>query len=521
VSASLPWIVDAFAGLNVLVVGESMLDCYVQGYTSRLCPEAPVPIVDFASRLELPGGAANAAFNAICLGAGVSFLSVVGDDPDGRELVRGLRERGVDPAHILVQPGRRTLSKQRILAGSQLLVRVDQGDTGPISLDLEERLTDRLESLWRRCDAAVVSDYGYGILTPRVIARLCELQAESSRVLVVDSKRLTLYREAKPTAVKPNCGEALRLLGDAGPTSPSGRVEWMAAQGSRILEISGARIASVTLDSEGALVFERDRPPYRTFAKAERQTRVAGAGDTFAATMALALAAGAEVPAAADLASAASAVVVGKDGTATCCAAELRERVSPAGKSLAGRGEVAVCVEAHRRRGRRVVFTNGCFDILHRGHISYLSRAKALGDVLIVGVNSDEGIRRLKGPTRPINALEDRLQVLSALSCVDHVVPFDEDTPHELIRIVRPDTFVKGGDYTRATLPEGSLVEELGGTVEILPFLADRSTTDIIARIRRAYGEMDGGAPGVTSVLGNAVGPWADQAHVLSGGSGT
>ena len=187
---------------------------------------------------------------------------------------------------------------------------------------------------------------------------------------------------------------------------------------------------------------------------------------------------------------------------------------------MAERGEVAACVEAHRRRGRRVVFTNGCFDILHRGHISYLSRAKSLGDVLIVGVNSDEGIRRLKGPTRPINALEDRLQVLSALSCVDHVVPFDEDTPHELIQVVRPETFVKGGDYTRATLPEASLVEELGGRVEILPFLADRSTTDIIARIRRAYGEMDGEAPGATSVLGNAVGRWADHAHVVSGGNG-
>jgi D-beta-D-heptose 7-phosphate kinase/D-beta-D-heptose 1-phosphate adenosyltransferase len=236
--------------------------------------------------------------------------------------------------------------------------------------------------------------------------------------------------------------------------------------------------------------------------------------------MALALAAGAEAPAAADLASAASAVVVGKDGTATCCAPELRERVSPAGKSLAGRDELADCVAAHRRQGRRLVFTNGCFDILHRGHISYLSRAKALGDVLIVGVNSDEGIRRLKGPSRPIIALEDRLQVLSALSCVDHVVPFDEDTPHELIRVVRPDTFVKGGDYSRATLPEAGLVEEFGGTVEILSFLADRSTTDIIARVRRAYGEMDGGAPGAASVLGDAAGRWAGHAHALGGGNG-
>jgi D-beta-D-heptose 7-phosphate kinase/D-beta-D-heptose 1-phosphate adenosyltransferase len=170
---------------------------------------------------------------------------------------------------------------------------------------------------------------------------------------------------------------------------------------------------------------------------------------------------------------------------------------------LGGAGELAACLESHRRQARRIVFTNGCFDILHRGHVSYLSRAKALGDVLIVGVNSDAGIRRLKGPSRPINALDDRLQVLSALSCVDHVVPFDEDTPHELIRVVRPDVFVKGGDYTRATLPEATLVERLGGTVEILPFMADRSTTDIIARIRRAYGEAEDAGPGDPSSVGN------------------
>jgi rfaE bifunctional protein nucleotidyltransferase chain/domain len=322
-----------------------------------------------------------------------------------------------------------------------------------VAPEIEERLIDRLDGLWDRCDAAIVSDYGYGVLTLGVIARLAELQAEAPRVLVVDSKQSALYRDAGPTAIKPNYGEALRLLGASGPAAPTERIDWMTTRGPEILETAGARIVSVTLDAEGALVFERDRPPYRTFAKAERPSRAAGAGDTFAAALALALAAGAETPAAADLASAAAVVVVAKDGTASCTSAELREKVSPAGKSLSGSAELVDCAVSHRRQGRRVVFTNGCFDILHRGHVSYLSRAKALGDVLIVGVNSGAGIGRFKGPSRPINPLEDRLQVLSALSCVDHVVPFDEDTPHELIRVVRPDVFVKGGDYTRATLP--------------------------------------------------------------------
>ncbi len=488
-NTGLPRIVDTFAGLHVLVIGESMLDSYLQGSTNRLCPEAPVPVVDVSGRVDQPGGAANAALNAHSLGANVTFLSVVGDDVEGETLRHKLECRGVAPENVLVQRGRRTLSKQRVLAGSQLLVRFDQGDREPIAVETEQRLLALLESLWEECDAVVVSDYAYGALTDALIARLTELQAAAPRIFVVDSKRLPLYRNARPTAIKPNFGEALRLLGASGEPHPTDRAEWMTGEGPRLLDITGARIVSVTLDAEGALVFEHDRPAYRTFAKVERDSRVAGAGDTFVAALALALAAGAETPAAADLASVAAAVVVRKEGTASCTSAELREWVSPAGKWLSGIAELFDCAESYRRQGRRLVFTNGCFDILHRGHVSYLSRAKALGDVLIVGVNSDAGIRRLKGPTRPINALEDRLQVLSALSCVDHVVAFDEDTPHELIRHARPDVFVKGGDYTRSTLPEASLVEELGGIVEILPFLADRSTTDIIARIRRAYGE--------------------------------
>jgi D-beta-D-heptose 7-phosphate kinase / D-beta-D-heptose 1-phosphate adenosyltransferase len=515
VSASLPRIVDAFAGASVLVIGEAMLDSYLEGSTTRLCPEAPVPVVALSARHDRPGGAANAAANAATLGARVSLLSVVGDDPEGAILRDSLQGRGVGTAHLMTQPGRRTLAKHRVVAGSHLLVRFDQGCTGPIAADVEARLIWALESLWAGSDAVVVSDYGYGVLTPGVIAKVAAMQAVAPRVLVVDSKRLADYREARPAAVKPNYGEALALLGAPDPGTSSARVEWMAAQGPRILEMTGARIAAVTLDAEGALVFERDRPPYRTYARPERHAKAAGAGDTFVAALALALAAGAEAPAAADLASAASAAVVGKEGTASCDADELRERVSPAGKPIAGPDELARRLESYRRQGRRVVFTNGCFDILHRGHVSYLSRAKALGDVLIVGVNSDASIRRLKGPERPINGLDDRVEVLSALSCVDHVIPFDEDTPHDLIRAVRPDVFVKGGDYTRAMLPEAELVERLGGVVEILPFVSDRSTTDIIARIRRAEVGMAGDGLETSSTGGRPVGIGSGDGHLL------
>ncbi|MFL5802526.1 MAG: D-glycero-beta-D-manno-heptose 1-phosphate adenylyltransferase, partial [Roseiflexaceae bacterium] len=266
---------------------------------------------------------------------------------------------------------------------------------------------------------------------------------------------------------------------DCGP-----RAEQIIARSQQLLDITGARLAAITLDTEGAVVVERGGLPYRTYARPARHANAAGAGDTFLSALALALAAGADTPAAAEIASAAAASVVGKDGTATCSGAELRAAFTGAGKVVTDRADMVARVEAHRRQGRRIVFTNGCFDILHRGHITYLSRAKALGDILIVGVNADASVRRLKGPSRPINTLDDRAQVLAALSCVDEIIPFEEATPIQLIRALRPDVFVKGGDYTRATLPEASVVEDLGGVVEILAYLPDRSTTAIIEHIR-------------------------------------
>jgi D-beta-D-heptose 7-phosphate kinase/D-beta-D-heptose 1-phosphate adenosyltransferase len=333
----------------------------------------------------------------------------------------------------------------------------------------------------------VVSDYGYGVLTPGVVATLARLQAGAPRLLAVDAKHLVRYARAGVTVVKPNFAQAVSMLPNAPPEAPGSRVPWMAGQGERLLERCAADVVAVTLDADGALVFERGRAPHRTHARPHPQLRAAGAGDTYLTLLALALAAGADTPSAAELASAAAAVVMSKEGTATCSAAEVAEMLAPGGKLLAG-DQVPQRMAFHRAQGRRIVFTNGCFDILHRGHTTYLNRAKALGDVLVVGVNTDAGVRRLKGDERPINQLEDRIEVLAALSCVDHVVAFGEDDPRQLIRSVRPHVFVKGGDYTRERLPEAAVVEELGGTVVVLPYEADRSTTGIIDRIRVGQG---------------------------------
>lgn len=492
-------VVDSFRNLDVLVVGEAMLDAYLGGTTGRICREAPVPIVDLDDRREAPGGAANAAVNAAALGARVRFLSVVGDDAAGATVRRLLGEAGIDPADVLVDPSRRTLSKTRLAAGSQLLVRFDDGSKGPVGPGTERTLIRRLIELFPQSDAIVVSDYGYGVLTPRTIAASAALQARSPRVLAVDSKDLAAYRLVGSTVVKPNYEEAVRLAGGRADALPRfrSRAEEIADRADILFERTGSRIAAVTLDADGAVILERGRAPYRTYARPSPHSRAAGAGDTFLAALATSLAAGVETRAAADLAAAACSVVVSREGTAACSARDLRGLLAGRSNASADRDELGRRLEGHRRAGRRVVFTNGCFDILHRGHVSFLGRAKALGDVLVVAVNSDAGIRRLKGPGRPINSLDDRLQMLAALNCVDHVIAFDEDTPCELIRSFRPDLYVKGGGYTYGQLPEVGWVRAYGGEVKILPVADDHSTTAVIERVRSAYVHSDGDVSGI------------------------
>ncbi|MCU0492970.1 MAG: PfkB family carbohydrate kinase [Chloroflexaceae bacterium] len=481
--SSLSHIINSFANLHVLVIGDVMLDSYLEGNSERICREAPVPVVDVLRRTDAPGGAANTAANLRSLGASVSLLAVSGDDGEATLLRRALGERGIDDAHLLALPGRATLAKHRIIASGHMLLRYDQGDTEAVDGASERALITRLRDLVPTCDAIVVSDYGYGVLTPRVIEVLGEVQARSPRVLLADAKNLRAYRNAGLTAVKPNYNEAVRLLGPHLLRGVESRVEAIASHGERLLESIGTRIAAVTLDTDGALVFERGSLPYRTYAQPTAHARAAGAGDTFVSGLALALAAGATTPAAAEIASAAAAIVVSHNGTVTCSAADLHEHLSGGNKVAASLERLAERLERARANGQRIVFTNGCFDLLHQGHIALLNRAKTLGDLLVVGVNSDESVRRLKGLGRPLCSLAERMEVLAALSCIDHLIAFDDDLPHGLIQAIRPDVVVKGGDYSRASMPEAALVEHLGGRIEFLPYLEDHPL------IERAVGE--------------------------------
>lgn len=478
------WI-DALDGLDVLVIGDAMLDAYLLGRSERLSQEAPVPVADVAERVHLPGGAANVAANVAALGGRARILSVAGDDREGELLRAALGDAGVDASAVAVEPGRRTLAKSRVVVDGHLLVRVDEGTTDPVPPEIEGTLADALREAWGSCRAVIVSSYGYGVLTDRILDLVRELQRRDPRVLVVDAKDLGRYREVGATAVKPNYRQALDLLGGI-TQHDAERDRQLVERHEELFEATGARLVAVTLDADGAIAFERGHDPYRTYTEPRRSANTAGAGDTFAATLAMALAADAPTPTAVELASAAAAIVVAMDRTGRCDADALRRQVAGGDKVVERLDDVPDLIGALRGQGRRIVFTNGCFDLLHRGHVTYLSRAKQLGDVLVVAVNSDVSVRALKGPERPITPLEDRLQVLAALSCVDVVVPFDELTPDRAIEAALPDVVVKGGDYTREMLPEAALVERLGGVVKILPYVDDRSTSGIIERIRAA-----------------------------------
>jgi D-beta-D-heptose 7-phosphate kinase/D-beta-D-heptose 1-phosphate adenosyltransferase len=461
-----------------------MLDRYTHGSVDRLCPDAPAPVLQFREQRDVAGGAANVAMNARALGAAVTLIAPFGADNSSRELRTLLQSQGVEVTDRSSFPSRTTLVKERLVADNRVLMRVDRGTTEPLEEGEAATLLHDWEALACAADVVILSDYGYGTFTPGAVRRLSRGREACTGILAVDSKRLERFARLQPTVVKPNYHQALGLLRQNASHAES-RADFIAMRAAAVLARSGADIAAVTLDCDGAVICHRGAPPFRTFCRHKGSAHVCGAGDSFLAAYCLALAAGGSSVSAAEIASAAAAVVVRQSETAVCSWREVEETLTCGRGACLDLHDLRCYAERLRAQGRRIVLTCGCFDLLHRGHITYLQQAKALGDILVVGVNCDESIARLKGPERPINTLADRLDVLASMSCIDHLVPFAEDTPHRLIESLRPDVFVKGGDYTRDRLPEAELVESLGGRVEILPYVSNRSTTGIIDRIRQ------------------------------------
>jgi D-beta-D-heptose 7-phosphate kinase/D-beta-D-heptose 1-phosphate adenosyltransferase len=468
---------------SVLVIGDLLLDTYLWGRCDRVSPEAPVPIVALERRTAQLGGAGNVAAGLRALEARVTLLAAVGDDAPAGQLRALLERAGLDGSGLVEAPGRRTPEKTRLIASHQQVLRYDDETTAPVSAAVEAALLERARAALPGVDVVILSDYGKGVLTPRVCAEVIGLGRAAGCPVLCDPKGLDFGRYRGATGLTPNRAELALAAGVS-------RDDWPALEqaGQRLRAAVGLDFLLVTLGAEGMALLD-DRGPERIAATAREVFDVTGAGDTVIAALAYGLAVGQPLPEACGFANAAAGVVVGKFGAAQVTLGEIDRALRPPLTRLSGqkvRALQALCAELapRRRAGARVVFTNGCFDLLHAGHVRLLEDAAALGDVLVVGLNDDDSVRRLKGPGRPLVEVRDRAAVLAALAAVDFVVRFAEDTPLEVIRSLAPDVLVKGQDYTEDTVVGADLVRARGGRVVLLPLVTGRSTTATLQRLR-------------------------------------
>lgn len=463
------------SGRRVAVVGDLMLDEYVWGDVTRISPDAPVQVVEVSRRTVVLGGAGNVAHNLAVAGAEVRLSGLVGADEPGRRLRSLAADAGLEVSGVVEDPGRPTTVKTRVVARGQHLVRLDEESTTPPSAAAREALLAAAVDAAAGADALLWSDYAKGAC---LAGALAAIRAKAKLLpIVVDPKTSDLSVYAGCTAITPNRKEA-----EAAAGMRIGSPEDLAEACSRIRAACGAPLVLVTLGPEGMALSRPDGTLHRIVAQTQEVYDVTGAGDTVLAYFGLALGAGLDPADAATLANLAAGVAVARVGTSAVAPADLLQGTT-SGKALELRQ--AVNRVAHERSlGRRVVFTNGCFDLLHAGHVHLLERARAKGDFLVVAVNSDASVRRLKGSERPVVGQEDRVKILSALDAVGVVVVFDEETPLALIEALRPDVLVKGGDYTIDTIVGAPLVLGYGGRVETVPLAPGRSTTSILEGLR-------------------------------------
>lgn len=475
-------IIDNFKNLKILVVGDAILDTYIYGTTDRICREAPVPVFNAEEEKYSCGGAANTAINLSALGAETYYLTVLGKDSNAHELLNVLQKNKVHCEFILRDKTRKTIAKKRAIALSNIILRLDEGTVTDINEDLEEELLKNILTVSDFVDAILFSDYGFGVITDSLIKSLQSFTSSFEKPVLVDSKNLTRFKILHPDVVKPNYEEAFQLL-DLAKISKNKRAQQVMKNAEVLLTKTGAENITVTLDDDGVVLIRKGKKPYCVDCIPRDSKNTIGAGDTFISALTLALASKLKMETCVEIAAAAAAIVVQKDGTTGCTNVELKSYFNPVPKYISGNEELLNIIRELRKKGKKIVFTNGCFDLIHKGHIALLDKAREAGDVLIVGVNNDDSARKVKGTDRPVNTLEDRIAVLAGLQSIDYLISFAEERPLQLIKIVHPDVFVKGSDYTETSIPEMPLLKKLGCEVKIIKSLKHISTTDIIQRI--------------------------------------
>jgi len=465
---------------RVLVVGDVMLDRYVWGDVERISPEAPVPIVRAGHKSSQAGGAANVAANITGLGAGSTLIGVIGADEDGECLKLCLDSMGVNHK-LVVSQKRPTTAKLRVFGGNQQMLRLDVEEVTECDGEIEEQIEQHVKQVLPAMDALVLSDYAKGVLSEKVCQSLIASAYRAGIPVLVDPKQRSFERYQGATTICPNLQELSTATGVS-----CKNIEQILSAGQELVAALKLQYLTVTLSEKGIAILRKDSKD--SFPAMARQVYdVSGAGDTVIATLALSLASGLEIETAAQLANVAAGIVVSKVGTVPVERDELLASLMPeielhAEEKVLSLDRLKTRVSAWRSQGEKIVFTNGCFDLLHIGHIRLLQDARREGNRLIVAINSDKSVAELKGPTRPIVGEQERAYVLAALSVIDAVVIFGEPTPLKLIEALRPDVIVKGGDYTEETIVGAREVRSWGGRVKIVPTVPGFSTTKLIEK---------------------------------------
>jgi D-beta-D-heptose 7-phosphate kinase/D-beta-D-heptose 1-phosphate adenosyltransferase len=467
---------------KIAVVGDFMVDRYVWGDAGRVSPEAPVPVVRANCEDHRLGGAGNVAANISEMGAEAICFGVLGDDEAGKELQAGLEALGAQGSGMIVDPKRPTIQKTRIMARNQQMLRVDRENPAAVSDAVAEQLLQELlNAPW---EALILSDYGKGALSQVVVTGALAEARRRGVPALVDPKHHDFSRYKGATLITPNRAEAEAACGEN-----LTQMNALGEHGESLRQQAGVGALLITLGDQGMYLLEDQKSGLHLPTAARQVYDVTGAGDTVIAMLAVGLAGGADLPDAVRLSNVAAGLAVAKVGTTAVGRNEMEHhlRTSSSNHKIIFLGEtdaLSAGLATLRREGRPVVFSNGCFDILHAGHVRYLREARGLGDALVVGLNSDASVGRLKGPERPINHEEDRAEVLAALECVDLVVIFDEDTPENLIRSISPDVLVKGADWKDKGVVGAEFVKAQGGEVRLIDLVPGRSTSAIVERIR-------------------------------------
>lgn len=474
-----------FQTARILIVGDVMLDRYWHGKTQRISPEAPVPVVTVEHCEDRPGGAANVALNVAHLGAQVHLIGITGKDDAAFSLQQQLTNAKVH-CHFYQDENIHTITKLRAIAQHQQLIRLDFEKDFSLAVNAQSSLMHIIEKQLTDIDLLVLSDYAKGTLNQ--VQQLIQLATGKNIPVIVDPKGADFDRYRNATLITPNLKEFETIVG------PCKTEADIICKGQRLLEEKNWEALLITRSEQGMTLLQRNKklqknePPVHFRAQAKEVFDVTGAGDTVIATLATCLATGIDFTEATQLANIAAGIVVSKLGTASVSAKELSQALdaqSPAHHSILTEEQLLQRIQEARAKGETLVMTNGCFDLLHPGHISYLETAKKLGDRLIIAVNNDASVKKLKGPSRPINPLHHRMTLLAALACVDWVVSFSEETPKRLIEAVLPDILVKGGDYEIEQIAGAEAVLKNHGQVKIIPFLDGHSSTGLIEKIKK------------------------------------